>query len=213
MSDGYQPNPAPNQNPVPPTTDQLIGDATSVLGNFMKDPVGAVRTAWDHKKIVMALIVAAGFVIVQLLNSIITGAGNLKFGTILGSWIRLSITQIALFAIVALIGILLVRGHCTSGYVGALSGVGAAAVPFLVGFAASTVLSLVERILPFKIIIWILSTVQSAIGTPLLIAMFVLLALAIRRKTVNENDYMVARNCVVLAGVYYAANYLIWLIL
>lgn len=214
MSDGNQSQPAPNQSTVPPTTDQMIGDATSVLGSFIKDPVGAVRAAWDQKKIVMALLVAAGLVALQLLSSLISGIHyKTKFGTILGNWLRGSIVEIVLLVVIAFVVTLLVRGHSTAGFVGALSGVGAAAVPYLVGFALSVVLLLIKTILSFGIIIWICDIARSALGTPLLLAMFVLLALAVRRKTMDESDYVVARNTVALAVAYFVAGQVLWLIL
>ncbi|MBP7401181.1 MAG: hypothetical protein KBA30_01030 [Clostridia bacterium] len=213
MSDGYQPNPAPAPTPVPTSADQVIGEATSILGTFMKDPVGSVRAAWDQKKLVMALVVAGGFVVVQLLNSILSGWGYSKFGAILLNWIRYSVTEIVLLAVLAFVCTLLVHGHDSTGIVGALSGVGVAAIPYLAAFAASTVVLLIERILPFGVMVWICNLLQAALGAPFYIAMFILLALAVRRKTLREDDYTVAKNTVVLAVAFFVANYLVtWLL-
>ena len=211
MSDGYQ----PNSNPTPPppgpgvpSTDQVIGDATSVLSTFMKSPVNAVRMAWDSKKSGVALIVAVVIVAVQLLYSILSLWG-VKFGYILGSWIKSSILQILLLALLALIGTILVRGHCNSGYIGALSGVGAAALLPIAGLVVRTVFLLVAKILPVGLFQQLSGLVSAVVGTPLYIAMFVLLALTVRNKTGKTDDMATVKTTIILAVVYYAASYVI----
>lgn len=217
MSDGTQPNSAPNQVPPPnagiPSSDQMIGDATSVLSSFFKDPVGAVRMAWDQKKIIMAMIVAVVLVAAELLYSVISMWGISKFGSILSDWIRSSIFDVVILALLALIGMLLVGGKSSGGYIGALSGVGVAALPITVGILVRTVFLLIAKILPLWLFIQLRNVVNSIFGMPMYVAMFVLLALAIRRMTKSEDDFAIVRNTVLLTAVYYVAGYIINLIL
>ncbi len=212
MSDGNRPNPAPNQIPIP-TADQVIGEATSVLSTFTKDPVGAVRAAWDQKKISIALIVAVVFIITKLLDSVISGWGYSKFGAILVSWFKGSLLQLVLLAVLALVGVLLVHGHDNSGFVGSLAGVGTAAIPYAAAYLLSTVFLLIERIFRLGVIDFICGLIRAALGAPGYIALFILLALAIRRKTMAEDDFSVAKNTVLLAVAFFAANYVVWSIL
>ena len=212
MSDGNQPNPEQNKTAIP-STDQMIGEATSTFSSFLKDPVGTVLAAWDKKKIVMAMIVAVVLVVTQLLNSVISYWGVLKFGQILTNWLRNSVLEVVLLAVLALAVFLLAQGHKESGYVGALSGVGAAAIAYAGGFVVSTVFLLVSKILPFGIIEFLCNIIRAAFGMPAYIAMFILLALAIRRKTFQEDEFSVARNTVLLAVAFFAARYVIsWIL-
>ena len=212
MSDGYPPNPDPVKTTIP-TTDQIIGEATSVFSSFLKNPVGAVKAAWDQKNIVMAMIVAVVLVITQLLNSVISDWGVLGFGQILTNWIRNSVLEIVLLAVLALAGFLMVHGHDESGYVGALSGVGAAAIAYTGGFVVSTVFLLVSKILPFGIIVFLSNIIRAAFGMPAYVALFILLALAIRRKTLREDEFSVARNTVLLAAFFFAVrSVIIWIL-
>lgn len=206
MSDGTQPNSAPNQAPPPnagiPSSDQMIGDATSVLSSFFKDPVGAVRMAWDQKKIIMALIVAVVLVGSQLFYSILNMWGA-TFGSILGNWIRSSVLILVALALLALVSMLLVSGKSGGGFLGALSGVGAAALPIAAGLLVRTLFLLIAKILPFWLFEELNSIIGSIFGTPLYVAMFVFLALAIRRITLKQDDFSVAKNTILLTAVYF----------
>lgn len=206
MSDGTQPNSAPNQAPPPnagiPSSDQMIGDATSVLSSFFKDPVGAVRMAWDQKKIIMALIVAVVLVGSQLFYSILNMWGA-TLGSILGNWIRSSVLILVALALLTLVSMLLVSGKSGGGFLGALSGVGAAALPIAAGLLVRTLFLLIAKILPFWLFEELNSIIGSIFGTPLYVAMFVFLALAIRRITLKQDDFSVAKNTILLTAVYF----------
>jgi hypothetical protein len=215
MNDGSQPNYAPNQAPPKAggqSSDQMIGDATSVISSFFKDTVGAVRLAWDQKKIIMALIVAVVLVVSQFLYSILSMWG-VKLGSILGSWVRTSVLHLVALALLALVGMLLVGGKSSGGIIGALSGVGAAALPIAAGLLVRTVFLLIVKILPFWLFQQINNLIATIFGTPMYVAMFVLLALAIRRMTKSDDDFAVARNTVLLTMVYFVAAYIIGQIL
>ncbi|HEY5466119.1 MAG TPA: hypothetical protein VIL27_03705 [Clostridia bacterium] len=217
MNDGTQPNSAPNQAPPPnagiPSSDQMIGDATSVLSSFLKDPVGAVRMAWDQKKIIMALIVAVVLVATELLYSVISMWGVSTFGSILSGWIRSSIYDVVILVLLALAGMLLAGGKSSGGYIGALSGVGVASLPIAVGMLVRTIFLLIAKILPFWLFIQLRNVVNSIFGLPMYVAMFVLLALAIRRMTKSEDDFAIVRNTVLLTAIYYVVAYIISTIL